>query len=74
MDATAANKAQRRAAEKTRRPGALAGRRPAARLRGREAAQEASRPGQIANRLRLVHPDEPHWCVFHETIYQALYL
>jgi IS30 family transposase len=31
-------------------------------------------PQQIANRLRLEHPDEPHRRVSHETIYQELYL
>jgi transposase, IS30 family len=44
------------------------------------AAEVASRlnkkhsPEQIANQLRLEHPDEPHRWVSHETIYQALYL
>ena len=38
------------------------------RLRLRHSSQ------QIANRLRLELPDEPHWWVSNETIYQALYL
>jgi len=31
-------------------------------------------PQQIAGRLRLEHPNEPHWWVSHETIYRSLYL
>jgi IS30 family transposase len=31
-------------------------------------------PQQIAGRLRLEHPNDPHWWVSHETIYRSLYL
>ena len=31
-------------------------------------------PQQIAGRLRLEHPSDPHWWVSHETIYRSLYL
>jgi IS30 family transposase len=31
-------------------------------------------PEQVAGRLRLLHPDNPHMHVSHETIYQSLYV
>ena len=31
-------------------------------------------PQQIAGRLRVEHPNDPHWWVSHETIYRSLYL
>ncbi len=69
-----ASNAQRRADDKARRPRVWGSpdstdtREVAKRLKKRHS------PEQIANRLRLEHPDEPHWWVSHETIYQALYL
>jgi IS30 family transposase len=31
-------------------------------------------PQQIAGRLRMEHPHDPHWWVSHETIYRSLFL
>ena len=70
-----ASKAQRRADDKARRPRVrrlVADRRLAGEVAKR--LKKRHSPEQIANRLRLEHPDEPHWWVSHETIYQALYL
>jgi IS30 family transposase len=68
-------RAQRATIERARRP------KPRKLVTDRRLAREVARrlkkrhsPEQIANRLRLEHPDEPHWWVSHETIYQSLYL
>jgi transposase, IS30 family len=70
-----ASKAQRETDRRARRP------KPRRLVTDRRLAREVAKrlkkrhsPEQIANRLRLEHPDEPHWWVSHETIYQALYL
>ena len=70
-----ATRAQRRADREARRP------KPHRLKQNERLAREVARrlkkrhsPEQIANRLRLEHPDEPHWWVSHETIYQSLFL
>src|SRR3989344_9373800 len=30
-------------------------------------------PDQIAGRLKLIHPHDPHWHICHETIYRFVY-
>ncbi len=68
-------RAQQAANERARRPKRrkLVEDRRLAREVARRLKQRHS-PEQIANRLCLEHPDEPHWWVSHETIYQSLYL
>lgn len=70
-----ATEAQRATDQRARRPKQR--RLVADRRLAREVARRLKKrhsPEQIANRLRPEHPDEPHWSVSHETIYQSLCL
>jgi IS30 family transposase len=70
-----AHRAHRRAARCARRPkaGKLASQ-PGLRTTVEDWLEELWSPEQIANRLRLEHPDDPMMWVSHETIYQSLFV
>lgn len=68
-------KADRIAGERARRPKPLklvANPHLAGEVSGR--LRKCWSPQQISKRLRLEHPDDPHWWVSHETIYKSLFL
>ena len=68
-------RAERRAAEKARRPKvAKLARCPRLRRKVQRLLAERWSPQQIAHRLRLDHPSDPEMHVSHETIYQSLYV
>ena len=68
-------RAERRAAQKARRPKvAKLARCPRLRRKVKRLLAERWSPQQIAHRLRLDHPSDPGMRVPHETIYQSLYV
>lgn len=68
-------KANRLARERARRPKPLKLlARPDLAEVGAQGLERCWSPQQIAGRLRVEHPNDPHWWVSHETIYRSLYL